>query len=209
MNFRPRNAKIAVVGCLVTLIVAGLASLAIVLASVDENAKPDYLGYNLDRPWFDGKEWAWFLDMMDQVSIKPQEPGSFQSFPTDSVPRTGAEPFIPATAMRDNRLLRDQIPANPSKATPDSLENGRVMYETYCGVCHGNKGEAGTPVTKKGMPAPPIQAMLSFLSEAHLYNKIRYGGPLMPSYGAQTSQKDRWDMVNYMKSPQFGKGGSQ
>ena len=209
MNFKPRNTKFAVVGCLVTLIVAGLASLAIVWASASGISKPDYQGFDLSRPWFDGKEWAWFLDMMDQPSIKPQEPGSFQRFPADSVPRTGVEPFVPATAMRDNKLLRDQIPTNPTKATPESIAHGQVMFETYCGVCHGNKGEAGTPVAQKGMPAPPIQGMLSFLSEPHLYNKIRYGGPLMPSYGFQTSQKDRWDMVNYMKSPQFGKGGSQ
>lgn len=209
MNFKPRNTKFAVVGCLVALMVAGLASLAIVWAAADSPKKPDYTGFDLSQPWFDGKEWAWFLDMFDQPSLKPQETGTIQQFPTDSVPRTGLEPVVAATAMRNDRLLRDQIPTNPSQATPESIAQGRVLYETYCGVCHGNKGEAGTPVTKKGMPAPPINAMLSFLSEPHLYNKIRYGGPLMPTYGFQTSQKDRWDMVNYMKSPQFGKGGSQ
>ena len=27
----------------------------------------------------------------------------------------------------------------------------------------------------------------------------------MPAYGAQTSVRDRWDMVNYMMSDAFGK----
>lgn len=209
MNFKPRNTKFALVVCLVALMAAGLVSVAIVWAASGGEEKPDYMGFDLDRPWFDGKSFPWFLDMFDQPSIKPQETGTFQRFPADSVPRSGVEPFIPAAAIRDNKLLRDQIPANPTKATAESLAQGRVLFETYCGVCHGDKGQGGTPVTQKGMPAPPINAMFAFLSEAHLYNKIRYGGPLMPSYGIQTSQKDRWDMVNYMKSPRFGKGGSQ
>ncbi len=208
MNFKPRKAKFALVGCLIALLAMGAVSIAIVGAASDSK-KSDYLGFDLSRPWFDGKEWAWFLDMMDQPSIKPQETGSFQRFPRYSVPRGGVEPVIDAAAIKDGRLLRDLIPPNPTQATPTSLAQGRMLYEIYCGVCHGNKGEAGTPVTKKGMPAPPIGAMLGFLSEAHLYNKIRYGGPIMPSYGIQTSRRDRWDMVNYMKSADFGKGGSQ
>ena len=196
-----------VVGTFTAIMVVG-GFMAMVTASVKEK-RPDYQGYNLDRPWFDGKSWDWFLDMFNQPSIKPQEEGTVQSFPLESVPRKGVEPVIPATAMRDGRLLRDQIPVNPSAKTPESLARGRVLYETFCAVCHGKTGQAGTPVTKRGMPAPPIAAMFPFLTEPHLYNKILYGGPIMPAYGFQTSQQDRWDMVNYMKSPQFGKGGTQ
>ena len=208
MNSKPRTARIALVGCLIGLIVFGVASIALVWAAVDRG-NTDYQGFDLTRPWFDGKEWDWFRDMFDQRSIKPQEVGTVQRFPEHSVPRSGAEPVIAATAIRDDKLLRDQIPLNPTQAKPASLARGQVLFETFCGVCHGNKGEGDTPVTRKGMPAPPIAAMFPFLTEPHLYNKIRYGGPLMPSYGFQTSQKERWDMVNYMKSPQFGKGGSQ
>ncbi len=208
MSSKHDNLKMALAGCLIALAVIGAASLAIVWAAAGQK-KPDYQGFDLNRPWFEDKEWAWFLDMFNQPSIKPQEVGTFQRIPPDSVPRTGAEPFIPEAAMRNDRLLRDLIPANPTQATAESAAKGKVMFETFCGVCHGNSGEAGTPVTQKGMPAPPIKAMLGFLSEPHLYNKIRYGGPLMPAYGFQTSQADRWDMVNYLKSPDFGKGESQ
>ena len=208
MSSRRQTARVALAGCLAALAIVGVASIALVWAASGEK-KPDYQGYDLTLPWFDGKEWAWFLDMFNQPSIKPQEVGTFQRVPEHSVPRTGVEPFIGATAMRNNLLLRDQIPLNPAKANPASMARGKVLYETYCGVCHGNGGEAGTPVTQRGMPAPPIKAMFGFLTEPHLYNKIRYGGPLMPSYGFQTSQQDRWDMVNYMKSSEFGKGGSQ
>ncbi len=55
------------------------------------------------------------------------------------------------------------------------------------------------------MPAIPIKPLVVAFTEAHLYNKIRYGGPIMPPYGFQTTRKERWDMVNYMKSQDFGK----
>ena len=71
MNSSARNTKFALVGCLLVLFVlVAAASVAIVWAATDSD-KPDYQGFDLNRPWFDGKSWAWFLDMMDQPSIKP------------------------------------------------------------------------------------------------------------------------------------------
>lgn len=168
-----------------------------------------YSRYDENAPWFDGLHWDWFLDMFNQPSLKPQEEGTIQNFPTQSVPRQGVEPVIPATEMIGNQLRRDLEPTNPTKATPESIARGRFIYNTYCAVCHAQNGMAGTPVAQKGMPAPPIAPLLPVLTEPHLYNKARYGGPLMPTYGFQTTQQERWDLVNYMKSGDFGKDVTQ
>jgi len=207
VNFRGKHGKTVLVGCLIGVLVVGAACVAIVWAAT--GTREDYQSYDLERPWFDGRSYPFYLDMFNQPSIKPQEEGTFQRFPEHSVPRSGREPFIDATAIKNDQLQRDLEPVNPTQATPASVARGTVLYDTYCAVCHGVDGNAGTPVTQRGMPAPPIAALLPALSEPHLYNKILYGGPIMPTYGFQTSQQDRWDMVNYMKSPQFGKGGSQ
>lgn len=208
MNFKRKPSKAALVGCLVGLVIVGgvFAAIAWAAASV---AKEDYQGYDLDRPWFDGLSFPFYLEMFNQVSIKPQEEGTIQAFPVDSVPRSGVEPFIPATAILNNQLRRDLEPKNPTRVTPASIKRGKFIYDTYCTPCHGATGEGNTPVTQRGMPAPPIKMLIPVFSESHLYNKALYGGPLMPPYGFQTSRQDRWDMVNYMKSPQFGQGGSQ
>ena len=164
-----------------------------------------YSGYNEKAPWFDGLPWDWFLDMFNQQSLKPQEVGSFQNFPLQSVPRSGVEPFIGPVEMAGNLLRRDAEPANPVATSPESVTRGRFVFDTYCAVCHARDGMGNTPVVQRGMPAPPIAMLLPVLSESHLYNKARYGGPLMPSYGFQTTQQERWDLVNYMKSAEFGK----
>jgi mono/diheme cytochrome c family protein len=202
VNSKRGQAKIYLVGCLAGLAVVGLFLIAVVWAA--GNSRPDYQGYDLSRPWFDGKKWDWFLDMFNAPSIKPQEVGTFQRFPSQSVPRTGVEPEVPNTT-NESGLLRDQVPLNPTQATPVSLARGRSLFVIYCGACHGPDGKSQTPVAALGMPAVPIDSLRLVFSEAHLYNKIRYGGPIMPAYAFQTSQQDRWDMVNYMKSQDFGK----
>ncbi|HKI98955.1 MAG TPA: cytochrome c [bacterium] len=204
MNSNRSNRKVYLVGCLAGLMTIALFLATVVVWAAAQPKPPDYQGYDLARPWFDGKPWDWFLDMVNQPSIKPQEVGTMERFPTDSVPTTGVEPDVP-NVTNSSGLLRDQIPVNPVKPTAASIADGRKIFDIYCAACHGRDGKAQTPVAAKGMPAIPIDQLRLVFSEAHIYNKIRYGGPIMPTYGFQTSQRERWDIVNYMKSQDFGK----
>jgi mono/diheme cytochrome c family protein len=204
VNIKARRIRI-VLGAATGLTAAGAIWLLVAWAKPAARQAPDYQGYDLARPWYGKQKNPWFLDMVNQPSIKPQEQGTFQNFPQDSVPRGGSEPYISAEAKSGNQLARDVMPKNPVQATPRSLANGKLMYETYCAACHANNGMGMTPVTLKGIPPIPVAVMVPALSEAHLYNKALYGGAIMPAYGFQTSARDRWDIVNYMKSAQFGK----
>lgn len=183
-------------------------------------------GYNDkedDRPWYDGKPYRFFEDMFDGKSIKPQEAGTYQQAPKGAVPvrvvlgkiQRIYDPFIPAVAGDGSGAEghpREHRPKNPTQATPDSVERGRILYNTYCAACHGTDGLANTVAVQKGVPAPPIVAIVKIpTAQSHLYNKIKYGSffqepkGFMPAFGAQTSVRDRWDMVNYLTSEGFGK----
>jgi mono/diheme cytochrome c family protein len=129
------------------------------------------------------------------------------------------DPFIPAVAGDGSGVKgnpREFSPKNPTQSSVDSVQRGQALYNTYCAACHGEDGQSQTVVVEKGVPAPPITGFFQMPTAApHLYNKIKYGSffqeprGFMPSYGAQTSVRDRWDMVNYMMSATFGKGSSQ
>ncbi len=187
-------------------------------------------GYGIENdasPWFDGKEYPYYQEMFNGKGIKPQEEGTYQMFPKGSVPvqvvlgkiKPIYEPIVPLAQ-------REAEPQNPTQATVDSIAQGKILFNTYCIVCHGKDGKSmvdGKPVNrviemaqgKLAIP-PDIGPLIQAFSGTHLYNKIRYGSAyntgsyqatpgLMPPYGIQTSVQDRWDMVNYMKSPNFGK----
>ncbi len=184
---------------------------------------PEKGGFNFKddaRPWFDWVKIPYYQEMFDGVGIKAQEEGTYQQFPKGAVPvkfslgkiQTIFEPMLFAE--------REMKPENPTVATDESIARGRILFNTYCSVCHGKTGKAESVVASKAKGILYIPADLSLyiqtFGEPHLYNKIRFGSfynagyyyplpGLMPSYGAQTSPQDRWDMVNYMKSEKFGK----
>jgi len=197
--------KIAMIGCLAAAMVFGGGFLAVSSfgGSEDGEEKPqNWSSYDERHPWFDGVYWDWFRDMFNQTSLKPQEVGTIQEFPLDSVPRTGVEDRIDPQNMGQ----RYSSPKNPVAKTAESVAQGRVMYETYCGPCHGNDGKATTSISENWFFAPNLVDLNPELTESRIYNQIRYGGAVMPPYAIQTSQKDRWNIVNYMKSKDFGKG---
>ena len=187
-------------------------------------------GYGIENdasPWFDGKDYPYFREMYDGKSLKAQEEGSYQDFPKNSVPVRIVlgkvvkiyDPFIPAVSGDGSGIKgnpRECSPKNPTQPSADSVERGKGLYNTYCAACHGEDGQSQTVVVEKGVPAPPITAFFKMpTATPHLYNKIKYGSffqqprGFMPSYGAQTSVRDRWDMVTYMMSDTFGNGSSQ
>jgi len=147
-------------------------------------------GYGIEndaRPWFDGKDYPFFREMYDGKSLKPQEEGSYQHFPKQSVPVRMVlgkvvriyDPFIPAVhgdGAGTKGNPREFSPKNPTQATSDSIKRGQTLYNTYCAACHGEDGNSNTVVVEKGVPAPPITAFFQIpTAAAHLYNKIKYG----------------------------------
>jgi mono/diheme cytochrome c family protein len=95
--------------------------------------------------------------------------------------------------------------SNPVPATAKSIENGKRFFQIYCAVCHGTDGKGMGPVASKFVPPPDItQAFFRARTDGFLYETIRRGGPLMPGQGEALSSKERWDIVNYLRSLQEG-----
>ena len=92
---------------------------------------------------------------------------------------------------------------NPIPNTPESRSRGQELYERKCASCHGIKGE-GKGELGKGLkpPLPNLtdRHMMKEMTDGEVFWKITTGKGPMPSYGKELNEKERWDLVNYLKS---------
>jgi len=138
--------------------------------------------------------WPWSRDLMNQPSIKPQE-GSVNKYPVDSIPVGG-----PWTKVADRDAAED-IP-NPVAATKASIRMGQALFRIYCMPCHGVKGNGKGPVGKifELQPADLTSDYVKELTDGWIWGTITFGSYIMPRYGYDTTPKERWDLVNYVRN---------
>jgi mono/diheme cytochrome c family protein len=91
---------------------------------------------------------------------------------------------------------------NPTPVTRASLENGHKYFAINCEVCHGEKGLGDGPATKYGMIGINLTSEeAKNLADGYIFGMIRNGRGAMPSYN-RIEEKDRWDIVNYIRALQ-------
>lgn len=144
------------------------------------------------------KHVPWFETMYRQVSLETYEgPGL--------VPPEGA---VPLGAERNVELLASDTLTNPlaGRMTGDVLDRGRVLYESYCVVCHGPQGNGDGPVVGENrLPALPTLDLSSQrardLTDGYIFGMIANGRVVMPDY-RRIPRDDRWYIVNYVRQLQ-------
>jgi len=144
----------------------------------------------------------WFTTMQQQVVVRPFEAGALDSGaqrmpPPGAVPVTGEEDSL--DILTDLKGLKDPVPP-----TAASLERGRILYNSYCIVCHGPAGHSDGTVVPKFVPPPDItQPTTQQRSDGYIYAMIKQGRGIMPKYGDKIRDAtDRWDVVNYVRKLQ-------
>lgn len=92
---------------------------------------------------------------------------------------------------------------NPVPVTQQSVKNGRRLFEIYCALCHGTNAKGIGPVAVKFVPPPDLTLpFLAQKTDGYIYGTIRNGGPIMPAHGTVLAPKERWDIVNFLRSVQ-------
>jgi mono/diheme cytochrome c family protein len=103
-------------------------------------------------------------------------------------------------------------PLPPLKGA-DSLEAAR-LFNINCAICHGAGAAGNGPISTAGhiggianLTLPNYVAM----ADGTMYHSINYGKNLMGSYAPQLSRKQRWQIVQYIRTlqpkPAAGKDG--
>jgi mono/diheme cytochrome c family protein len=91
---------------------------------------------------------------------------------------------------------------NPMKADGRTVERGQKLFNRYCVPCHGTEGAAdGTMARKLGYkPANLTLEQVSRLTDGEIFWKISKGRDPMPIFEQQLSQRERWDVVSYVRT---------
>jgi cytochrome c oxidase cbb3-type subunit 3 len=93
---------------------------------------------------------------------------------------------------------------NPIAATPESLSEGKRLYQRHCASCHGSNAEGGEG--NDLIPAAPDLTGKGWKhgsSDGEIFSSIKNGVPPelnMIPFGDQLKDTDIWNVVNYLRS---------
>lgn len=131
-----------------------------------------------------------------------------------SVPLT-YHPYRYGNTEEERARAQKEIVSNPlvpqSQAQLDAiLERGKGLYNSYCSVCHGTKGDGNGPLWKDGegpyKAAPAIFTGETFKNagntDGRYYHAIMYGKNAMMPHADKLNYEERWMVIHYIRSLQ-------
>ncbi|MBP6430472.1 MAG: cytochrome c [Ferruginibacter sp.] len=87
--------------------------------------------------------------------------------------------------------------------TKDELAEAGRLYNINCGICHGDKGTGNGPIAGKiGAVANLTLPMYVSMTDGTMFHSLTYGKNNMGSYASQLDRKQRWMVINYVRTLQ-------
>ncbi len=163
----------------------GLTSL---LFSCQHKSKPNY---------------QFFPNMYESVGYETYaESDAFKNGKEGQLPpsKTVKRGFVPyeypnSTAGYNDAKANAKSPLNPDYI---DMEKTKELYNIYCAICHGEKGNGKGKLVERekilGVPSYKDRE----ITEGSIYHITTYGINSMGSYANQLSQKERWQVANYV-----------
>jgi mono/diheme cytochrome c family protein len=108
-----------------------------------------------------------------------------------------------SVAITGKAIVLDTLPVNPVPADETSLQRGGVLYSIYCSTCHGQKGQGDGPLAEyfEERPLRPLtSANVTTQFDGQLFRTISEGFSRMPSQSEALSPRERWDVINYIRT---------
>ncbi|RSK39993.1 c-type cytochrome [Mangrovimonas spongiae] len=115
-----------------------------------------------------------------------------------TIPR-GFKPFDIENTIEGYQLAKDSL-NSPLDSTQIDLAKGKELYDIYCGICHGNKGDGQGNLVKreKILGIPSYDDAGRAITAGSVYHTIYYGKNAMGSYANQINEEERWQVVAYV-----------
>ncbi len=89
------------------------------------------------------------------------------------------------------------------------IDDGRRQFDTFCATCHGELGDGRSLVADKMALRKPRDLLADDVRAypaGRVFQAIRQGYGLMPSYRVQLGIRDAWSVVAYVRALQRARG---
>jgi len=141
------------------------------------------------------------------------EPVPYEAYGADDVFPNGQSAMLPAegTVARGHSLFEygdtteEYLRAKAELMSPlDSTQvdptRGGQLFNIYCAICHGSKGDGQGNLVKRGkiLGVPQYDDVGRAITEGSIYHTIYYGKNSMGSYANQLNEEERWQVVAYV-----------
>ena len=139
------------------------------------------------------------------TALQGQTPG-----PSIAIPVNGHVPYYYGDTEEERLRATAELVDNPFPITEMGLEKGRDLYNIFCAICHGEKGNGvGWLVDEENAyaayPAAPANLLLDEYANAsngRYYHALMYGKNVMGAYADKMSYKERWDVIHWVRALQ-------
>ncbi|MEP5256371.1 MULTISPECIES: c-type cytochrome [Winogradskyella] len=162
------------------------------LVSCQKNSRPNY---------------QYMPNMYESVGYETyQESDVFANGVEAQLPAEGTIPrgdFMPFEIENTNEgyLYAKENLKSPLDSTQVDYAIGGPLYNIYCGICHGNKGNGKGKLVdrEKILGVPSYDDAGRAITTGSIYHVLYYGKNTMGSYANQLNEQERWQVVAYVE----------
>lgn len=128
-------------------------------------------------------------------------PGSMEARqPAEHTIARGWMPYEFANDLEGKELARAMSSPLDSLEMEADLGKGKELFDIYCAICHGAKGDGQGNLVKreKILGVPTYADAARNITAGSTYHVIYYGLNAMGSYANQLNHKERWQVAEYV-----------
>jgi mono/diheme cytochrome c family protein len=125
-----------------------------------------------------------------------------------AAPVNGEAPFTYANTEEERLKCEKDLVNNPFPITKSGLDRAKPLYDVYCGVCHGAKGDGQGPlvtVPDAKYPSAPKNLLgpdMIAAGNGRFYFAMMHGKNVMGGYSDKLSYEERWQVLHYIRALQ-------